>query len=130
MDSSFAHRIQTLVPEGAYEVMAKAQQLEAAGRDIIHLEIGQPDFETFAHIGSAGIQAISNGHTRYTPSPGIPDLKQAIAEYTAERVGQTFTANQVVVGPGAKPLLFFPMMALLEAGDEVIGAKSFMGEIP
>ncbi len=120
MDSSFASRIQTLVPEGAYEAMAKAQQLEAVGRDIIHLEIGQPDFETFAHIASAGVQAITDGHTRYTPSSGLTDLKQAIAAYTAARVGQTYTADQVVVGPGAKPLLFFPMMALLEEGDEVI----------
>jgi len=119
-DNQFAGRIQSLVPEGAYEVLAKAQQLEATGQKIIHLEIGQPDFQTFANIGLAGIRAITNGHTRYTPSAGMPDLQKKIAVYTSTRVGKEFSARQVVVGPGAKPLLFFPMMALLEEGDEVI----------
>lgn len=115
-----ADRIQHLEPEGAYQVLARAQQLEAAGREIIHLEIGQPDFQTFPNIGMAGIRAIANGQTRYSPSAGIPDLKKAIARYAASRVGVDYSADQVVVGPGAKPLLFFPMMALLEPGDEVI----------
>lgn len=115
-----ADRIQHLRPEGAYEVLAKAQRLEAAGREIIHLEIGQPDFQTFPNIGISGIRAIANGETRYTPSAGIPALKEEIARYTSSRTGVAFTPDQVVVGPGAKPLLFFPMMALLEPGDEVI----------
>jgi aspartate/methionine/tyrosine aminotransferase len=119
-DNRFAGRIKSLAPEGAYEVLAKAQQLEASGREIIHLEIGQPDFETFANIELAGIRAITTGHTRYTPSAGITDLQKEIAAYTSARVGKTFNSRQVVVGPGAKPLLFFPMMALLEKGDEVI----------
>jgi len=119
-NNRFAGRIQSLLPEGAYEVLAKAQQLEAAGREIIHLEIGQPDFKTFPNIELAGIRAITNGHTRYTPSAGMPDLQKEIAAYTTARVGKEFFPRQVVVGPGAKPLLFFPMMALLEKGDEVI----------
>ncbi|MCK4765151.1 MAG: pyridoxal phosphate-dependent aminotransferase [Candidatus Aminicenantes bacterium] len=116
----FADRTAHLEPEGAYEVLAKAQQLEAAGREIIHLEIGQPDFQTYPNIGMAGIRAIAAGETRYTPSAGIPALKKAIADNTGRRIGMEISPAQVVVGPGAKPLLFFPMMALLEPGDEVI----------
>ena len=115
-----ADRTSHLVPEGAYFFLAKAQQLEAAGREVIHLEIGQPDFQTFDNISRVGIRAIEEGHTRYTPPPGITPLREAIAKYTGERIGMKFTARQVTVGPGAKPLLFFPMMALLEPGDEVI----------
>jgi aspartate aminotransferase len=115
-----ADRIGHLEPEGAYEVLAKAQKLEAEGRQIIHLEIGQPDFQTFPNIGLAGIRAIATGQTRYTPSAGIPPLKQAIAEKTGQRLKMNFSPSQVVVGPGAKPLLFFPMMAVLEPGDEAI----------
>ncbi len=118
--NQFADRIQTLVPEGAYEVLAKAQELETAGKQIIHLEIGQPDFQTYSNISLAGIRAISTGHTRYTPSAGMPELKKEIAEYSSSRVNMDLSPRQVVVAPGAKPLLFFPMMALLEKGDEVI----------
>jgi aspartate/methionine/tyrosine aminotransferase len=116
----FAGRTSHLEPEGAYEVLAKAQQMEASGRKIIHLEIGQPDFQTFPNIGMEGIRAIAAGETRYTPSAGLPALKKAIACNTGSRIGMELSADQVVVGPGAKPLLFFPMMALLEEGDEVI----------
>jgi aspartate aminotransferase len=115
-----ADRTSHLVPEGAYYFLSKAQQVEASGREVIHLEIGQPDFPTYDNIGMAGIRAIATGQTRYTPPAGIPPLRDAIARYTGERIGMTFTADQVVVGPGAKPLLFFPMMALLEPGDEAI----------
>jgi aspartate/methionine/tyrosine aminotransferase len=115
-----ADRTQHLEPEGAYEVLARAQQLESRGQEIIHLEIGQPDFQTFANIGISGIRAIANGQTRYTPSAGIPELKEEIAGYTSSRIGISYSANEVVVGPGAKPLLFFPMMAILEPGDEAI----------
>ncbi|MCP4152109.1 MAG: pyridoxal phosphate-dependent aminotransferase [bacterium] len=115
-----ADRTTHLQPEGAYAFLAKAQQMEAGGREVIHLEIGQPDFQTFDNIGLCGIRAISQGETRYTPSAGIPTLREAIAKYTGTRIGMEITSDQVVVGPGAKPLLFFPMMALLEPGDEVI----------
>lgn len=115
-----ADRISHLETEGAYAFLAKAQQREAAGQDIIHLEIGQPDFQTFDNIGISGIRSIATGQTRYTPSEGIPALREAIARDTGNRINLSLTADQVVVGPGAKPLLFFPMMALLEPGDEVI----------
>lgn len=118
--SRFAERVQSLAPEGAYFMLAKAQALEAAGRNIIHLEIGQPDIATFANIQEAGIQAIRQGYTRYTPSGGIPALRQAIAEDAGRRRKMTFSAAQVVVGPGAKPALFFPTLALVRPGDEVI----------
>ena len=117
---SFAARISHLAPEGAYQVLARAQELEAQGRDIIHLEIGQPDFETFANVSLAGIRAIGAGHTKYTPPSGMPSLRQVIAEDAGARRGMAFAPEQVVVSPGAKPNLFFPTLALVEPGDEVI----------
>jgi aspartate aminotransferase len=117
---SFAKRTQTLKPEGAYHVLARAQSLEAKGREIIHLEIGQPDFDTLSSVSKAGIHAIRAGHTRYNPPAGIPALRAAIAEDAGRRRGIQFSPEQVVVSPGAKPNLFFPVLALVEAGDEVI----------
>ena len=116
----FADRVTHLAAEGAYFMLARAQALEAAGRKIIHLEIGQPDVPTFANIREAGVRAIEEGFTRYTPSAGIGALRQAIAEDAGRRRNLTFSAAQVVVGPGAKPALFFPTLALVRPGDEVI----------
>jgi aspartate aminotransferase len=116
----FAERIAHLKAEGAYAVLARAQALEAQGLQIIHLEIGQPDFETYAHVALAGIRAIASGRTRYNPPAGIPDLRKAIAEDAGQRRGMTFEPEQVVVAPGTKPLILLPMLALLEPGDEVI----------
>ncbi|MBU0496091.1 MAG: pyridoxal phosphate-dependent aminotransferase [Chloroflexi bacterium] len=117
---SFAHRIDHLKAEGAYAVLARAQELEAQGREIIHLEIGQPDFETYPHIALAGIRAIAAGQTRYTPPAGVPALRQALADDAGQRRGVRFTPEQVIVAPGTKPLILLPMLALLEPGDEVI----------
>ncbi len=116
----FAERVNHLAPEGAYHMLARAQALEAEGREIIHLEIGQPDAPTFDNIAQAGIQAIQDGHTRYTPPMGIPALRQAIAEDAEKRRNIEVHPAQVVVGPGAKPALFFPTLALVRPGDEVI----------
>jgi aspartate/methionine/tyrosine aminotransferase len=116
----FAHRTRNLAPEGAYQVLARAQALEAAGRDIIHFEIGQPDFDTFPNIAEAGRQAITDGFTRYTAPAGMPALREAIAEDAGRRRGLHFDAAQVVVSPGAKPNLFFAALALIEPGDEVL----------
>lgn len=116
----FSERVRQLEPEGAYFMLAKAQALEAAGREIIHLEIGQPDVPTFENIAQAGMDAIQEGYTRYTPSAGIPQLRDAIAADAGARRGVRFTPDQVVVGPGAKPALFFPTLALVQPGDEVI----------
>ena len=117
---AFAHRIDHLKAEGAYAVLARAQALEAQGREIIHLEIGQPDFDTYPHIALAGIGAIATGQTRYNPPAGIGILRGALAEDASRRKGVQFAAEQVVIAPGTKPLLLLPMMAILEPGDEVI----------
>ena len=117
---SFTHRIAHLKAEGAYAVLARAQALEAQGREIIHLEIGQPDFETYPHVALSGIRAIATGQTRYNPPAGIPALRRALAEDAGKRRGVHFTPEQVVVAPGTKPLILLPMLALLESGDEVL----------
>ena len=116
----FAERVTHLAPEGAYHMLARAQALEAAGRHIIHLEIGQPDVPTFANIRQAGIRAIEDGFTRYTATAGIKPLREAIAQDVSARRGVAIRPSQVVVGPGAKPALFFPTLALVRPGDEVI----------
>jgi aspartate/methionine/tyrosine aminotransferase len=116
----FTARVQNLAIEGAYHMLARAQALEAQGRKIIHLEIGQPDVPTFSNICEAASQAIYDGHTGYAPSAGIPALRQAIAEDAGERRGLQIGPAQVVIGPGAKPALFFPTLALVNPGDEVI----------
>jgi len=116
----FTRRVEGLEAEGAYAVLARAQALEAQGREILHLEIGQPDFPTFAHISLSGINAITSGKTRYNPPAGIPALRVAIARDAGERRGISVLPSQVVVGPGAKPGLFFPTLAIVEPGDEVI----------
>ncbi len=116
----FAQRIEHLRPEGAYQVLARAQELEAAGKDMIHLEIGEPDFLTPPNVSLAGIQAIASGKTRYNPPAGLPRLREAIADFAGRQRGIEIQPNQVVVGPGAKPLLFFPTLALVNPGDEVI----------
>jgi aspartate aminotransferase len=117
---SFAERVLGLESEGAYAVLARAQALEAEGRSIIHLEIGQPDFGTYSHISMKAIGAIADGYTRYNPPAGIPELRKAIASDAGLQRGLQFRPEQVVVGPGAKPALFFPTLALVEPGDEVI----------
>jgi aspartate/methionine/tyrosine aminotransferase len=116
----FADRVLNLQAEGAYYMLARAQAVESTGRQVIHLEIGQPDVPTFTNISRAGIQGILDGYTRYTPPAGIPALRKAIAEDAGRRRGISFNAAQVIIGPGAKPALFFPTLAVVRPGDEVI----------
>ena len=116
----YASRLDNLQPEGAYAVMTRALALEAQGRQIIHLEIGQPDFETFPHIVEEGVSALRGGFTRYNPPLGIPELRQVVATYAGDQRGMDINPNRVVIGPGAKPGLFFPTLALVEPGDEVL----------
>jgi aspartate aminotransferase len=106
--------------ETAFEVLVRARALEAQGRNIIHLEIGEPDFQTPRHIVEAAKQALDEGWTHYGPAQGLPELRAAIAEHVSESRGITVDPNRVCVVPGGKPIIFFPMLALLEAGDEVI----------
>jgi aspartate aminotransferase len=113
-------RTDHLQSEGAYFVLAQAQALEAEGKDIIHLEIGQPDVDTFEPVARAGIEAIKAGRTRYNPPAGIPELRKMIADDVSQRIGVPITPDQVVISPGAKPNLFFPTLAIVEPGDEVL----------
>jgi aspartate aminotransferase len=130
--SSFAHRLSNIKPEGAYQVLAQAQELERQGRNIIHLEIGQPDFQTFDAICQRGKEAIDEGHTRYTPSAGMRELREAIAERISASKGAC-SPSEVVVGPGAKPGILFPILALVNPGDEVLypdpGFPSYRADI-
>src|SRR5712691_3881298 len=115
-----AEKISRLRTESAYEVLAKARELEKKGKNIIHLEIGEPDFQTPAHIIDAGKSALDEGWTKYGPTPGFPELRAAIAAYVSRTRGIKVGEDNVCVVPGGKPVMFFSMLALLEAGDEVI----------
>ena len=115
-----ATRMSRLGTESAFEVLARARALEAQGREIIHLEIGEPDFETPAHIVQAGVKALQDGYTHYGPTPGLPELRQAVARNSREVRGIDTHWEQVVVTPGAKPIMFYALLALAEPGAEVI----------
>jgi len=106
--------------ETAFEVLARAKALEAAGRSIIHLEIGEPDFDTPEHIKEAAIRALRDGYTHYTPAAGLREAREAIAEHVGALRGITVDPEEVVITPGAKPVMFFVIMALVNPGDEVI----------
>ncbi len=115
-----AKRMERLGTETAFEVLAKAKKLEAEGKKIIHLEIGEPDFDTPENISNAAIDAIKKGFTHYNPSPGLPELRQTIADYMSKTRGLNFTPEEVVVMPGGKPVMFYAILAIVEEGDEVI----------
>ena len=115
-----AARMNDLGTESAFEVLSRARALEAQGHEIIHLEIGEPDFATPAHILEAGRQALSDGYTHYGPTAGLPALREAIARNSREVRGLDTTAAQVVVTPGAKPIMFYLLLALGEPGVEII----------
>jgi aspartate/methionine/tyrosine aminotransferase len=115
-----AARIGQLKVESAFEVLVRARALEKQGRSIIHLEIGEPDFPTPPHIIEAGKRALDEGYTKYGPTAGLPELRESIARYVSRTRGITAGPESVCVVPGAKPIMFFTMLALLDAGDEVI----------
>lgn len=115
-----AKRMSRLGTETAFEVLVKARALEKQGRDIVHLEIGEPDFDTPANIVGAAVDALHTGWTHYGPSSGLPDLRQAIADDVARSRHIQVSPDEVVVVPGGKPIIFFTMLALIEEGDEVI----------
>ncbi|MEW6718593.1 MAG: pyridoxal phosphate-dependent aminotransferase [Chloroflexota bacterium] len=116
----FAQRVHHLKAEGAYHVLARAQALEAEGRNIIHLEIGEPDFNTAPHIINAAMTAIQKGLTRYNPPSGILELREIIAGQANKQRGLEVRADNIVISPGAKPNLFFPTLCLVGPGDEVL----------
>lgn len=116
---AYAARLDLLSGEGALDVLLRARELEHAGRDVVHLEIGEPDFATPEHIVEAGIAALRRGETHYGPPAGIAELREAIAANAATR-GIRIAPDQVVVTPGAKPAVFYAILSLVNPGDEVL----------
>jgi aspartate aminotransferase len=115
-----AGRMSRLGTETAFEVLNKARALERQGQDIVHLEIGEPDFDTPANVVESAVDALHKGWTHYGPSAGLPELRRAIAEYVSRTRGVPVTSDEVVVVPGGKPIIFFSILALVDVGDEVI----------
>ncbi len=115
-----ASRMSRLGTETAFEVLAKARMLEAEGMDVVHLEIGEPDYDTPENVVRAGVDALSGGFTHYGPSPGLPDVRARIAQEIADTRGISVSGDNVVVTPGGKPIMFFVLLALAEHGDEVL----------
>jgi aspartate/methionine/tyrosine aminotransferase len=115
-----ARRMSRLGTETAFEVLNKARALERQGKTIIHLEIGEPDFDTPFNVVEAGIDALRKGWTHYGPSAGLPELRQAIAEYVSRTRSVKVSSDEVVVVPGGKPIIFFTILSLIDEGDEVI----------
>lgn len=115
-----AARMAGLGTETAFEVLARARELERRGKSIVHLEIGEPDFDTPQHIKDAAVKALRDGYTHYTPSAGLYEAREAIAEHVASTRKIPVDPAEVVVTPGSKPIMFFAILALIEPGDEVI----------
>jgi aspartate aminotransferase len=115
-----ARRMSRLGTETAFEVLNKARALERQGKNIIHLEIGEPDFDTPANVVEAAVNALHKGWTHYGPAAGLPELRQTIADYVSRTRGVKVTPEEVVVVPGGKPIIFFTILALIDEGDEVI----------
>src|SRR5439155_4426755 len=115
-----ASRMSRLGTESAFEVLARARALEAQGRRVIHLEIGEPDFDTPAHIIEAAAEALREGFTHYVAAPGLPELREAVGDFFGRTGRGRYPADRVVITPGAKPIMFYAIMSLCEEGDEVI----------
>jgi aspartate/methionine/tyrosine aminotransferase len=120
MSKIFAKRMEVLGTETAFEVLAKAKALEKQGKKIVHLEIGEPDFDTPKNIKEAAVKALYEGYTHYTPSAGILELREAIAEYISKTRNIEVEPDEVVVTPGAKPIMFFAILACVNPGEEVL----------
>ncbi|MEM2995510.1 MAG: pyridoxal phosphate-dependent aminotransferase [Candidatus Bathyarchaeia archaeon] len=120
MGSIFAERMKVLGTETSFEVLAKAKALERQGKNIVHLEIGEPDFDTPKNIKEAAVKALYNGYTHYTPSAGLLEAREAIAEYISKTRKIEVDPDEVVVTPGAKPIIFFSIFACVNPGEEVL----------
>src|SRR5258708_34549406 len=135
-----AERMGRIGVESAFDVLVRARALEAQGRSVVHLEIGEPDFPTPTHIVEAAKRALDEGWTHYGPTQGYPELRQAVAQHVSLTRGIVAGPQHVCIVPGGKPILFFPMLALLEPGDEVIypnpgfpiyqSMAQFLGAVP
>jgi aspartate aminotransferase len=117
---NLARRMSRLGTETAFEVLNRARALEKQGKEIIHLEIGEPDFDTPENVIEAGVDALHKGWTHYGPAAGLPELRQTIADYVSRTRNVPVSSDEVVVVPGGKPIIFFTMLALIDEGDEVI----------
>src|SRR5215510_2663343 len=115
-----AERMTRIGIESAFEVLQRARALEAQGKNVIHLEIGQPDFPTPAHIKDAAKRALDEGWTGYGPTPGLPDFREAIADYISKSRGIRVSGQNVVVVPVGNPIMFFAMLAVVQPGDDVL----------
>src|SRR6202044_963505 len=115
-----AGRMARLGTETAFEVLNRARALEKQGKEVIHLEIGEPDFDTPANVVEAGVDALHKGWTHYGPAAGLPELRQIIADYVSRTRNVPVASEEVVVVPGGKPIIFFTILALIDNGDEVI----------
>src|SRR5258707_2053998 len=120
LELRLASRMSRLGTETAFEVLNRARALEKQGKEIIHLEIGEPDFDTPANVIEAGVDALHKGWTHYGPAAGLPDLRQTIADHVSRTRKVPVSSEEVVVVPGGKPIIFFTILALIDAGDEVI----------
>jgi aspartate/methionine/tyrosine aminotransferase len=120
LELRLASRMSRLGTETAFEVLNRARALEKQGKEIIHLEIGEPDFDTPANVVEAGVDALREGWTHYGPSAGLPELRQTIADYVSRTRKVPVSSDEVVVVPGGKPIIFFTILALIESGDEVL----------
>jgi aspartate/methionine/tyrosine aminotransferase len=120
LELRLARRMSRLGTETAFEVLVRARALEKQGKQIIHLEIGEPDFDTPANVIEAGVDALHKGWTHYGPSAGLPDLRQTIADYVSRTRQVPVASEEVVVVPGGKPIIFHTILALIDEGDEVI----------
>jgi aspartate/methionine/tyrosine aminotransferase len=120
LELRLARRMSRLGTETAFEVLNRARALEKQGKDVVHLEIGEPDFDTPANVVEAGVNALRKGWTHYGPAAGLPELRQTIADYVSRTRNVAVASDEVVVVPGGKPIIFFTMLALIDEGDEVI----------
>src|SRR5271157_4432012 len=120
LELRLASRMSRLGTETAFEVLVRARALEKQGKEIVHLEIGEPDFDTPSNVVEAAVDALHKGWTHYGPSAGLPELRQSIADYVSRTRKVPVSSDEVVVVPGGKPIIFFTMLAFVDAGDEVI----------
>jgi len=118
--TALAERIGRMGTESAFEVLAKARALEAQGRSMIHLEIGEPDFDTPRHIVDAAIEALNDGYTHYVPAPGMPDVREAVGAFFGRSGRPEYPGSRIVITPGCKPIMYYAIMALCQEGDEVL----------
>ncbi len=115
-----AARVGRMGTESAFEVLARARALEAQGRKVVHLEIGEPDFDTPSHIVEAAAEALRSGFTHYNPAPGYPEVREAIGEFFGRTGRPAYAADRIVITPGAKPIMFYAILTLCDEGDEVL----------